>query len=63
MKTPSLEEWREEHRGHDVTRSEVSPGQNIGPHFGASPKNPPPPKVQITLHCHDCHVDFVIDEA
>lgn len=63
MLTPAPLAWREQHRGHDVTRSEVSPGENIGFHTGASPKIPPRPKVTISLYCHDCRVDFVIDEA
>jgi hypothetical protein len=57
-----LFDWRKRHRGHEVVRSEAAPLEN-----GASQtrltKKQSPRRVQISLHCADCHEDLVIDSV
>jgi hypothetical protein len=55
-----IADWRERHKGHQITHTDVSPGEDIGPHTGVMPKNRPAPRGTRTLHCLDCHAGVAL---
>ena len=55
-------EWKKRHRGHEVVRSEAAPREN-GASQTTLTKKRSARRVQVTLHCADCHEDLVIESV
>ena len=57
-----LFDWRKRHRGHEVVQSEAALQQSAATQTRLTKKRSAR-RVQITLHCVDCHEDLMIESV